>query len=90
MACVLIDAGRSCRPPEQSYGTAMPDVIQIPAEHFERLKRRLPAITREHLNNVYGISETTWTKLRRGEPIKRVTWERLLSRYERLQKAAAS
>lgn len=75
---------------DQSYGTVMPDVIQIPAEHFERLKSRLPAITREHLNNVYGISETTWTKLRRGEPIKRVTWERLLSRYERLQKAAAS
>jgi DNA-binding Xre family transcriptional regulator len=48
------------------------------------LKGALPAITREHLFSVYGISETTWGKLRKGEPIKLSTWQRIQARYERL------
>ncbi len=67
----------------------MPDIILIPRENYERLKRRLPAITREHLTDAYGISETTWNKLRKGEPIKRGTWERIWTRYERLQDVRA-
>ncbi len=62
----------------------MVETITISRERFETLKGALPAITREHLNDVYGISETTWTKLRRGEPIKLNTWQRIQARFARL------
>ncbi|MDB5454942.1 MAG: hypothetical protein JWP92_527 [Caulobacter sp.] len=58
--------------------------VVISPETFERFKRRLPAVTRPHLFRVYGVSETTWTKLRRGEPIKLSTWRRIEARYESL------
>jgi hypothetical protein len=60
------------------------ETIVITRERFETLKNALPAITREHLTHVYGISETTWTKLRRGEPIKLSTWQRMQARLSRL------
>jgi hypothetical protein len=62
--------------------------VTISRERFETLKGALPAVTREHLFSLYGISETTWTKLRRGEPIKLNTWERMLARMERARLAA--
>ncbi|MDR6624969.1 hypothetical protein [Caulobacter segnis] len=62
----------------------MTDTIVITPERFETLKHALPAITREHLTHVYGISETTWTKLRRGEPIKLSTWQRMQARLSRV------
>ncbi|MDB5457354.1 MAG: hypothetical protein JWP92_2939 [Caulobacter sp.] len=46
------------------------------------LKALLPAVTRQHLMLILGISETTWCKLRDGKPIKRTTWNRLLARRE--------
>lgn len=49
-----------------------------------KLRDQLPAITRRHLFDFYGISETTWTKLRDGKPIKMSTLLRVLDRYERL------
>jgi hypothetical protein len=58
----------------------MPETIQVSREQFEHLKQCLPAVTREHLMAVYGISETTWTKLRTGVPIKSSTFERMLAR----------
>lgn len=61
----------------------MTETVIISRERFESLKEALPAITREHLTRVYGISETTWTKLRRGEPIKLNTWERMQARLAR-------
>lgn len=66
----------------------MNDTVIITPERFETLKDALPAITREHLTRVYGISETTWTKLRRGEPIKRNTWERMQARLARVSLGA--
>jgi len=62
----------------------MAEAVTVPRERFEMLRRGLPAITREHLFSVYGISETTWGKLRKGEPIKLSTWQRIQMRYERL------
>lgn len=61
----------------------MVQTITISLERFNALKTALPAVTREHLTDVYGISETTWTKLRRGEPIKLKTWERIQARLAR-------
>ena len=58
----------------------MIETVIISRERFEVLKSALPAVTREHLTRVYGISETTWTKLRRGEPIKLNTWRRMQAR----------
>ena len=65
----------------------MAEVVTVPREQFEMLKGSLPAITREHLFGVYGISETTWCKLRNGEPIKLSTWQRIQLRYERMHSA---
>lgn len=68
----------------------MVQTIIVSLERFEALKAALPAITREHLTDVYGISETTWSKLRKGEPIKLNTWERIQARLARRIQAAAS
>lgn len=65
----------------------MVQTVTISRERFESLRGALPAVTREHLFSLYGISETTWTKLRRGEPIKLNTWERILARLERARAA---
>ena len=64
------------------------ETVIISRERFETLKGALPAVTREHLNDVYGISETTWTKLRRGEPIKLNTWQRIQARFARVDSRA--
>lgn len=67
----------------------MVQTVTISRERFEILRNALPAITREHLTDVYGISETTWTKLRKGEPIKLNTWERIQARLARRIETAA-
>jgi hypothetical protein len=56
----------------------------LPPEAVLKLRGRLPAITRRHLFDLYGISETTWTKLRDGKPVKASTLIRILERYDRL------
>lgn len=58
------------------------ELVTIDARLFEQLKAQLPATTREWLMARYGISETTWCKLRDGKPVKRGTLERVLSRLE--------
>jgi DNA-binding Xre family transcriptional regulator len=68
----------------------MVETVTVPRETFQRLRSRLPAVTREHLFDCYAISETTWTKLRDGKPIKRSTLERILLRYERLDARVAA
>ncbi len=67
----------------------MAETLTVPRDLVARLRARLPALTREHLFDCYAISETTWTKLRDGKPIKRSTLERILQRYERLTARAA-
>lgn len=41
-----------------------------------------PALTKNKLREVFGISETTWCKLRDGRPVKRQTLERITRRLE--------
>ena len=67
----------------------MAETVIVPRELVQRLRARLPAVTREHLFDCYAISETTWTKLRDGRPVKRSTLDRILLRYERLRTLAA-
>jgi len=58
-------------------------MITVPPEQVDGLRQSLPAITDQYLFEVLGISETTWSKLRRGLPIKRVTLERALAKQAR-------
>ncbi|MDR6625510.1 hypothetical protein [Caulobacter segnis] len=62
----------------------MAETVTASREIFQRLRARLPAVTREHLFDCYAISETTWTKLRDGKPVKRSTLDRILVRLEAL------
>lgn len=68
------------RTPDRSAGSASlaPACFVITPEQFAALKLLLPAATKDCLREVYGVSETTWTKLRTGQPIKTSTWQRLL------------
>lgn len=63
-------------------------MVTISPEEFHRLRDSLPAITDRYLFDVLGISETTWNKLRRGLPVKRVTLDRALAKQARWQGAA--
>ncbi|MFT4254249.1 MAG: hypothetical protein QM608_17415 [Caulobacter sp.] len=56
----------------------------IDRDTFMALRRVLPAATKACLQDTFGISETTWVKLRDGRPVKRTTLERLLERYRRM------
>jgi hypothetical protein len=53
-------------------------------ETFLALRQVLPAATRTCLQETFGVSETTWVKLRDGRPVKASTLERVLARYRRL------
>jgi hypothetical protein len=68
----------------------MAETVTISREIFQRLRSRLPAVTREHLFDCYSISETTWTKLRDGKPVKRTTLERVLTKLAALDARVAA
>jgi DNA-binding Xre family transcriptional regulator len=68
----------------------MAETVIISRETFQSLRVRLPAITREQLFDTYAISETTWSKLRDGKPIKRSTLDRILARYALLERREAA
>jgi D-tyrosyl-tRNA(Tyr) deacylase len=53
-------------------------------ETFLALRRALPAATKPCLRETFGVSETTWVKLRDGRPVKASTLERVLARYRGL------
>lgn len=57
------------------------DILSMSSSEFLALRHALPAITAESLFEIYGISETTWRKLREGRPVKRVTIERVRRRF---------
>jgi hypothetical protein len=62
---------------------AMLDLVTITPEEFADLRASLPSITDRYLFDVFGISEFTWVKLRKGLPVKRSTLERALAKRER-------
>jgi hypothetical protein len=55
-------------------------MVRVRRATVAELKALLPAVTRQHLMQVLGVSETTWCKLRDGKTIKRTTWNRLWAR----------
>jgi hypothetical protein len=61
-----------------------PRMLVLDRETFQGLRRVLPAATKDCLRETFGVSETTWVKLRDGRPVKRSTLDRLLDRYRRL------
>ena len=61
-----------------------PGMFVLDRETFQGLRRVLPAATKDCLRDTFGVSETTWVKLRDGRPVKRSTLDRLLDRYRRL------
>jgi hypothetical protein len=61
-----------------------PRMLVLDHETFQGLRRVLPAATKDCLRDTFGVSETTWVKLRDGRPVKRSTLDRLLDRYRRL------
>ncbi|PIC00520.1 hypothetical protein [Caulobacter sp. X] len=55
-------------------------MIIVDPEQVRRLRDLLPALTKAHLQDTLGISETTWVRLRDRRPIRLSTYERLLKR----------
>jgi len=55
-------------------------MITVDPEQVRRLRDLLPALTKAHLQETLGISETTWVRLRDRRPIRRSTYERLIRR----------
>ena len=55
-------------------------MIVVDPEQVRRLRDLLPALTKAHLQDTLGISETTWVRLRDRLPIRRSTYERLIKR----------
>lgn len=66
-----------------------PVMTVVDRETFLALRRALRATTKVCLRETFGISETTWVKLRDGRPIKASTLERILERHQRLCGRAA-
>jgi len=63
-------------------------MVVVDREAFLRLKAVLPATTKDRIQETFGVSETTWVKLRDGRPLRRSTLERVLLRYQRLVSAS--
>ena len=78
----LAASGSGVRAPgPTSHRTRM---VTLDAETFWVLRRALPAATKDCLRETFGVSETTWVKLRDGRPVKQITLARLMSRYQRI------
>lgn len=64
------------------------NMVLVDEEQVLALRAALPAVTKVCLQEVLGVSETTWTRLRDGRPIRRSTYDRLLYRLERVSARA--
>ena len=58
----------------------MIQTVCVTEKQFRALRPYLPSVTREHLMSVYGISENTWSRMRRGLPIRLTTFQRMMAR----------
>jgi hypothetical protein len=60
------------------------NMVLVDQEQVLALRNALPAVTKVWLQEVLGVSETTWRSLRDGRPIRQSTYDRLLARFERV------
>ena len=56
----------------------------ITPEEFARLRRSIPAVTKEGVMRTYKISQHSWYKLRDGKPVKQAVIDRLRTSYAEL------
>ena len=59
------------------------NMVLVDREQVLALRNALPAVTKVWLQEVLGVSETTWRSLRDGRPIRQSTYERLLAKLEK-------
>lgn len=60
------------------------DMVTVTDDEVARFRSKLPAVTAEQIMGTYGVSETTWRKLRKGAPVRRLTVERMRARFASL------
>ncbi|WP_297509934.1 hypothetical protein [uncultured Caulobacter sp.] len=61
------------------------NMVLVDPEQVYVIRKALPAVTKVWLQEVLGVSETTWRSLRDGRPIRQSTYDRLLARLERAE-----
>lgn len=59
------------------------NMVLVHEEQVQAIRSALPAVTKVWLQEVLGVSETTWRSLRDGRPIRQSTYDRLLAKLER-------
>jgi hypothetical protein len=59
------------------------NMVLVNQEQVLALRKALPAVTKAWLQEVLGVSETTWRSLRDGRPIRQSTYARLVAKFER-------
>lgn len=64
------------------------NMVLVNQEQVLALRNALPAVTKVWLQEVLGVSETTWRSLRDGRPIRQSTYDRLVARFERTPQGA--
>ena len=61
------------------------NMVLVDQEKVLVIRGALPAVTKVWLQEVLGVSETTWRSLRDGRPIRQSTYNRLLAKLERTE-----
>ena len=59
------------------------NMVLVEQDQVLAIRNALPAVTKVWLQEVLGVSETTWRSLRDGRPIRQSTYDRLLARLEK-------
>ena len=68
---------------------ALPKLTTIDPNVVSRMATMLPRHTAEDIQDCFGISLNTWTKLRKGEAIRHSVATRLIARIDGVDTAAA-
>ena len=65
------------------------NMVLVDREQVLVLRSALPAVTKVWLQEILGVSETTWRSLRDGRPIRQSTYNRLLAKLEKTDSRSA-
>lgn len=66
------------------------NMVLVDQDQVLALRSALPAVTKVWLQEILGVSETTWRSMRDGKPIRESTYNRLLAKLERTTARARS